>query len=90
MHDGRSYGWETCLYWFEKAPRQWRNQSHPHHQGDGRNDERRTPPAMIFQRYGASCTLDVAATDDNTLCPNFFTKKQNALKQRWHGMARHG
>ena len=23
LDEGRYYGWETCLYWFERAPRKW-------------------------------------------------------------------
>jgi phage N-6-adenine-methyltransferase len=31
--------------------------------------------------------LDVAATDANALCQTYFTRKQDGLKQRWHGKA---
>ena len=48
-------------------------------------DEWRTP-AWLFrvacERYGPF-TLDVAATDENTLCPSFFTKDTDALSQKW-------
>jgi phage N-6-adenine-methyltransferase len=30
-------------------------------------------------------TLDVAADDDNHLCDRYFTEKDNALAQEWHG-----
>jgi phage N-6-adenine-methyltransferase len=81
LDEGRYYGWETCLYWFERAPRKW-NRTYP--RSDARSDERRTPKS-IFTRFGGNCTLDVAATDDNALCPAHFTKKQDALKQEWTG-----
>jgi phage N-6-adenine-methyltransferase len=82
--EGRFFGWETCLYWHEPAPKSW-SRTYPH-KPDGRSDERRTPRA-IFQRFGAGCTLDVAATDANALCQTYFTRKQDGLKQRWHGKA---
>jgi phage N-6-adenine-methyltransferase len=82
LDEGRYYGWETCLYWFERAPRHW-NRTYPHNP-DGKSDDRRTPKT-IFQRFGAGCTLDVAATDANALCPRYFTKKQDGLKQPWYG-----
>jgi len=31
-------------------------------------------------------TLDVCATAENTKCEQFFTKKQNALMQKWVGI----
>jgi phage N-6-adenine-methyltransferase len=81
--EGRFYGWETCLYWHVTPPPSW---NHRHqNQSDRRSDERRTPP-KIFQRFGADCTLDVAATADNALCADFYTKEQDGLKQPWHGV----
>ena len=79
LDEGRYYGWETCLYWFEKSPRTWTRLK-----SDTRSDERRAP-TKIFERFGKKCTLDVAATADNALCPSHFTKKQDGLKQDWHG-----
>ena len=29
--------------------------------------------------------LDVAASDENALCPNYFTEEQDGLKQKWFG-----
>jgi phage N-6-adenine-methyltransferase len=82
--EGRFFGWETCLYWHEPAPKRW-NRTYPGHP-DSRSNERRTPKA-IFQRFGAGCTLDVAATGANALCADYFTKKQDGLKQLWYGVA---
>ena len=79
----RWYGWETCLYWYEKAPPSW-YQRHLH-KSDRRSDERRTPK-KIFERFGKDCTLDVAATADNALCAEFYTKQQDGLKQPLHGV----
>src|ERR1700693_545372 len=28
LDEGRFFGWETCLYWFERAPRHW-NRTYP-------------------------------------------------------------
>jgi phage N-6-adenine-methyltransferase len=80
--EGRYYGWEHCLYWFERAPRAW-NRTYP--RTDGRRDERQTPP-KVFAKYGRRCTLDVAATPGNALCSAYFTKEQDGLKQPWHGI----
>jgi phage N-6-adenine-methyltransferase len=81
IDEGRYYGWETCLYWFEKAPRrQW------HRSPDNKyiNDEYATPPS-VFRRFGSTCTLDVCATAGKAMCAEYFSKEQDGLKQRWHG-----
>jgi len=80
--EGRYFGWETCLYWYERAPRKW-NRAYPY-TSDIRSDERQTPE-HIFKRFGGACTLDVAASDTNAVCAVYFTKKQDGLKQRWYG-----
>jgi phage N-6-adenine-methyltransferase len=79
LDEGRYYGWETCLYWFERDPRRW-------HIAKASNytDEYGTPPS-VFKRFGAACTLDVCATADKAMCATFFTKEQDGLKQAWHG-----
>jgi DNA N-6-adenine-methyltransferase (Dam) len=82
-HEGRYFGWETCLYWFERSPRRW-NRTYPHTAGN-QSDERQTPN-HIFDQFGTDCTLDVAATAADALCPSHFTKKQDGLKQPWHGV----
>jgi phage N-6-adenine-methyltransferase len=79
--EGHYYGWETCLYWFERPPRHWPPQT-PNRQD---TDERGTPPA-IFERFGRSCTLDVAASPTTTKCERFFTKRDDGLKKPWFGI----
>jgi len=47
-------------------------------------DEWRTEPVLfnlLDQEFNFQ--LDVAATDDNALCPVYFTKEQNALELPW-------
>lgn len=47
-------------------------------------DEWETDPALwrlIMEEFSPS--VDVAATADNTLCPYFYTKKEDALEQDW-------
>ena len=79
--EGRYYGWETCLYWFEKAPRGlW----HCHQDDKYINDEYATPPS-VFGRFGSACTLDVCATTGKAMCAEYFSKAQDGLKRRWHG-----
>jgi len=50
------------------------------------NQEWRTPP-WLFQHLerliGMPFVLDAAATDENTLCQNFYTKNENGLRQDW-------
>lgn len=48
------------------------------------SDEWSTPQAF-FDRLKSeySFTLDAAATKDNAKCKRFFTKEDDALKQRW-------
>jgi phage N-6-adenine-methyltransferase len=43
-------------------------------------------PAKVFARFGADCTLDVAASRRNSKCKHWFTKKQNGLKRKWYGI----
>jgi phage N-6-adenine-methyltransferase len=76
-------GWLTALGWFHKFGR---NAKFGGHTLNGRwnNDDKATPP-HIAKRYAAHCTLDVAASDENHVCPKWFTKKQNGLKQEWLG-----
>jgi len=54
-------------------------------------DEYRTPP-YIFRWLDREFAfdLDLAATEDNALCVNFFTQADDSLLQRWHGAARRG
>jgi phage N-6-adenine-methyltransferase len=78
--EGRWVGWETALYWFARDPRRtWHRAPF-----SGYSDEYATPPE-IFRRFGADCTLDVCATKGKAMCPSFFTKEQDGLKQRWRG-----
>jgi phage N-6-adenine-methyltransferase len=79
--EGRYYGWETCLYWFEKAPRQLWDR---HRDDKHNNDEYATPP-NVFSRFGSACTLDVCATTGKAMCAVYFSKTQDGLKQSWHG-----
>jgi hypothetical protein len=79
--EARYYGWETCLYWFERDPRRsWHRSPHGSH-----TDEYGTPPS-VFKRFGSNCTLDVCATPTTAVCPNHFTKAQDGLKRPWHGI----
>lgn len=51
------------------------------------NDEWNTPPFLyegLNKGYGPF-TLDAAATDENHMCPNYYTKEDNALVQHWFG-----
>jgi DNA N-6-adenine-methyltransferase (Dam) len=81
LDEGRYYGWETCLYWYERAPRQlW----HKDRDGKYDNDEYATPPS-VFRKFGSACTLDVCATTGKAMCLEHFTKAQDGLKLRWHG-----
>ena len=45
---------------------------------DHHDDEHRTP-LHIFQRFGQTCTLDVASTKDNALCQQYFTLREDGL-----------
>jgi len=74
-------GWETALSWFYR-PSRWRHRTISVHAADG---EERTTPPHVFGRFGARCTLDVAASDANHLCAEWITKKQDALKIDWPG-----
>ena len=42
-------------------------------------------PQELFNRYNEiyHFTLDVCATEENTKCKKFFTKKENGLLQNW-------
>ena len=78
--EGRYYGWETCLYWYERPPRRlW------HHQDRDGRQEYGTPPA-VFKRFGTRCTLDVCATKGKALCADFILKAKDGLTQEWHGV----
>jgi phage N-6-adenine-methyltransferase len=78
--EGRYYGWEHCLYWFERDPRlSWHRSRHGSH-----TDEYGTPPT-VFRQFGSPCTLDVCATTDRAMCTKFFTKEQDDLKRSWNG-----
>jgi hypothetical protein len=78
--EGRYYGWETCLYWYERPPRRlW------HHQDRDGAQEYGTPPA-VFKRFGTRCTLDVCATKGKALCTDFILKALDGLTQEWHGV----
>jgi phage N-6-adenine-methyltransferase len=78
--EGRYYGWETCLYWFERDPRRsWHRSPHGSH-----TDEYGTPPS-VFKRFGSGCTLDVCATTETAVCRDHFTKAHDGLKRPWHG-----
>ena len=37
----------------------------------------------LGRRFGVDFTLDLAATDENHRCPDWFTEAQNALTQDW-------
>lgn len=50
------------------------------------NDEYRTPQYIfnwLQQNLPFELVLDLAATKQNTKCPNFFTKERDALFQDW-------
>jgi phage N-6-adenine-methyltransferase len=79
--EGRYYGWETCLYWFEKSPRRLWPRERDEANG---SDEYSTPPG-VFRKFGANCTLDVCATPGKAMCAEHFTKGTDGLKQRWVG-----
>lgn len=44
-------------------------------------------PQYFFDKYDAlyHFELDACATPDNAKCKNFFTKKEDALSQKWGG-----
>jgi hypothetical protein len=68
--EGRYYGWETCLYWYERPPRRlW------HHQDRDGRQEYGTPPA-IFRRFGTRCTLDVSATGGKACAPTSSRRRR--------------
>jgi len=50
------------------------------------SEDWRTPPAL-FQRLDRMFRfdIDVAASDENHLCPRYFTKADNGLAQPWGG-----
>ena len=78
--EGRYYGWETCLYWFERNPDlSWHRSPHGSH-----TDEYATPIA-IFERFGKGCNLDVCATAETAMSSSFYTKEQDGLKLPWRG-----
>jgi phage N-6-adenine-methyltransferase len=54
--------------------------------GDTDKDEWRTPK-YLYDKLNVefNFTLDPAATEENALCDNFFTKEQDGLKQDWRG-----
>ncbi len=74
-------GWQTALSWYHKN----RGPAWNALLNKGRGDDKRTPPD-IFRRFGSECTLDVAASAENHLCRDYFTKRQDGLKQKWHGI----
>ena len=74
-------GWETALGWFHKSGKS----SGYALLGKDASDDKRTPP-HIFRRFGSECTLDVAASKENHLCKDYFTKQQDGLKEEWHGV----
>ena len=45
-------------------------------------------PQDFFDRYNEKFgfTIDVCATPENAKCEVFFTKEQDALKQKWEGV----
>lgn len=50
------------------------------------NQEWRTPLWLLKhleERIGMKFVLDAAATDENALCKNWYTKEENALVQDW-------
>ena len=78
--EGRYYGWETCLYWFERNPDlSWHRSPHGSH-----TDEYATP-ITVFERFGKGCSFDVCATAETAMCDSFYTKQQDGLKQPWRG-----
>lgn len=50
-------------------------------------DDWRTPKKLFreLEKQHGPFTLDAAASDNNHLCDRYFTKKDNALIQRWEG-----
>jgi len=56
------------------------------HSGVRANPIQRTPDAL-FARLDAEFdfTLDAAASARNAKCPRYFTKRDDALRQRWTG-----
>jgi hypothetical protein len=40
----------------------------------------------VYQRFGTKCTLDVCATPGKTMCDAFYTKEQDGLRRKWHGI----
>lgn len=47
--------------------------------------ELRTPPKMVaeLQDYFGEFRCDLAATADNTICGNFFTRQRSAFEHEW-------
>lgn len=48
-------------------------------------DEWRSPlPAFEYMNRQHRFVVDLAATDENTLCEDWFTRERSALEARWH------
>ena len=49
------------------------------------NSDEWTTPRWLFDRLNErfQFTLDAAATDENHLCPNWYTKERDGLSQSW-------
>ena len=64
------------------------SKNHPRYgrEADDSVDDRKTCPGLwleVHSRWG--CTIDAAAIPANAMLPRFWTRKDNALKQRWVG-----
>ena len=49
------------------------------------NSEEWGTPQGLFDRLNKefNFTFDICASKENTKCPRYYTKKENALKQEW-------
>ena len=52
------------------------------------NSEEWGTPQELFNRLNKefNFTLDVCASEENTKCPKYYTKEEDALKQEWGGV----
>lgn len=52
------------------------------------NSEEWGTPQELFNRLNKefNFTLDICASKENTKCPKYYTKEEDALKQEWGGV----
>ena len=52
------------------------------------NSEEWGTPQELFNRLNKefNFTIDICASKENTKCPKYYTKEEDALKQEWGGV----